>query len=196
MSNCLYFRHLLLQNIYQICRVPEPEIAACLASKMTPEQVVLLQTTMQSYARPAETPDQERGQNFALLQFHSRLAEMSENPMMAFMIWFVAMTLSELTVYRKLYSPPNRGLWVKGNAYQCELLNALVAGDAEKARRTIALHMETAQVLMQEQEFEVVPRFMVSTSRAVQPMHRGSFRITEPVQSCPGSESCRRPVVT
>lgn len=160
LSNFFYFRDLSLKDIYEIRLVLEPEIAANLAGNLSNEQLQELADAMQAYAEPATTADQERLQHVASLRFHAMLAGMSDNPLMAFIIAFVAKTLSDLTVYRKLYNPPNHELWAKGKAYQSELLDALRAGDSEHARKTMAAHMKTAQALMQEQQAEVVRKFM------------------------------------
>ena len=56
--------------------------------------------------------------------------------------------LSDLTVYRKLYAPPNVELWRRGRAFQLELIDALRAGDPDTARLVMRDHMETAQRLM------------------------------------------------
>jgi DNA-binding FadR family transcriptional regulator len=85
---------------------------------------------------------------------------MSDNPLMGFIIAFVTQTLSDLTVYRKLYDPPNHELWARGKAYQARLVEALRAGDSAQARDVMSLHMATAQSLMQAQEAEVIRRFM------------------------------------
>ena len=161
LSNYFYFRDLSLKDIYQIRAVLEPEIAAELSGKLSEAQLVELEEAMEIYAEPAKTADEEREQHVASLRFHALLAAMSNNPLMSFIIAFVAKTLSDLTVYRKLYNPPNHELWAKGKNYQSELLKALRAGDSQKARDTMAAHMHTAEAIMEAQEAEVVRRFMV-----------------------------------
>ncbi|MGB5556654.1 MAG: GntR family transcriptional regulator, partial [Paracoccaceae bacterium] len=160
LSNYFYFRDLTLKDIYQIRMVLEPELVAHLAGKLADAQLTQLEEVMRTYAHPAETAEEEREQHIASLRFHALLAEMSDNPLMGFIIAFVTQTLSDLTVYRKLYDPPNHQLWAKGKAYQARLVRALRKGDADEARRVMALHMATAQSLMQAQEAEVIRRFM------------------------------------
>ena len=72
----------------------------------------------------------------------------------------MARILTDLTVYRRLYDPPNRELHDKGVAYQVELVRALRDGKANDARAIMRAHMETAEALMQAQEAEVLRRFI------------------------------------
>lgn len=160
LSNYFYFRDLTLKDIYQLRQVLEPEMAASLAGRLSETQLAELEETMQRYSEPATTAEEERAQHIASLRFHALLAEMSDNPLLGFLIGFITTTLSDLTVYRKLYDPPNHELWAKGKRYQSDLLAALRSGDAEAARRTMTAHMQTAQALMEAQQFEVVRRFM------------------------------------
>lgn len=160
LSNYFYFRDLTLKDIYKIRCALEPELVADLAGRLSEDQLGRLEEVMATYAHPAETAGEEREQHVASLRFHALLAEMSGNPLMGFIIAFVTQTLSDLTVYRKLYDPPNHQLWAKGKAYQGRLVKALRKGDAAEARRVMALHMATAQSLMEAQEAEVIRRFM------------------------------------
>lgn len=68
--------------------------------------------------------------------------------------------MSDLTVYRKLYSPPNIELWGKGRDFQARLVDALREGDAAQVRQIMSDHMATAQTLMQGQEAEMLRRFI------------------------------------
>ena len=63
---------------------------------------------------PPKPPREEREQHIASLRFHAVLAEMAGNPLMRFLIRFTANMLSEITVTRQLYDPPNRELWASG----------------------------------------------------------------------------------
>ncbi len=160
LSNYFYFRDLTLKDIYQIRMVLEPELVASLAGTLSEDELSRLEAVMATYAHPAATAEEEREQHIASLRFHGLLAEMSDNPLMGFIIAFVTQTLSDLTVYRKLYDPPNHELWARGKAYQARLVEALRAGDSAQARDVMSLHMATAQSLMQAQEAEVIRRFM------------------------------------
>ncbi len=160
LSNYFYFRDLTIDDIYQLRQLLEPEMAASLAGNLSVDELARLERAMAAYAEPATSPEEERAQHVSSLRFHALLAEMSQNPLMGFLIGFIANALSDLTVYRKLYDPPNHELWARGIAYQRELLGALRTGDAAAARRIMSEHMKTAHALMIGQQAEVQRRFL------------------------------------
>ena len=68
--------------------------------------------------------------------------------------------LTELTLYKKLYEPPNFELWSKGREHQLQLIDALDRGDTAKAREIMTSHMQIAETLMKQQEAQIVRRFI------------------------------------
>jgi GntR family transcriptional regulator, transcriptional repressor for pyruvate dehydrogenase complex len=160
LGNYFYFRQLTIDDIYQLRKALEPELAASLAGRLSEDQLAALETTMAGYSRPATTAEEEREQHIGSLRFHALLAEMSDNPLMRFLIRFTANLLSEITVTRGLYDPPNPELWARGTDYQARLLAALRDGDAERARAVLSEHMTTAHRLMKHQEAAVIRRFL------------------------------------
>lgn len=165
LGNYFYFQQLSISDIYQIREALEPELAASLAADgLTEAQIARLQSVMARYAAPAQTPEEEREQHIASLRFHAVLAEMAGNPLLRFLIRFTANMLSEITVTRQLYDPPNRELWASGMEYQSRLLSALRAGDCDAARRILREHMQTAHRLMKAQEAALTRRFLSETT--------------------------------
>jgi DNA-binding FadR family transcriptional regulator len=160
LGNYFYFKNLTIRDIYQLRRVLEPELAASLAGKLSGEVLGQLEAIVGEYSEPARTVDEEREQHVASLRFHALLAEQSGNDLLGFLIDFMVNMLSDLTVYRKLYEPPNAELWKRGRAFQTELIDALRAGDADTARLVMRDHMETAQKLMEGQEARMQRRFI------------------------------------
>ena len=79
---------------------------------------------------------------------------------LGFVIDFMVNLLTDLTVYRRLYSPPNLELWKQGRAHQIDLVIALRDGDADRARAIMTDHMQTAWTLMRGQEVEMRNRFI------------------------------------
>lgn len=69
--------------------------------------------------------------------------------------------LADLTVYRRLYSRPNLELWQRGRDHQRNLVKALRAGDADRARPVMAEHMQTAWTLMCRQEAAMCSKFIL-----------------------------------
>ncbi|MGY6548881.1 MAG: FadR/GntR family transcriptional regulator [Roseinatronobacter sp.] len=160
LGNYFYFEHLTIDDIYQIRRALEPELAASLAGRLDAAQLTALEEVMTSYAEPARTADEERVQHLASLRFHALLAEMAGNPLLRFLIRFTANMLADITVTRRLYAQPNHELWASGLDYQSRLIAALRAGEAETARAVLAEHMENAHRLMLLQETALTQRFL------------------------------------
>lgn len=160
LGNYFYFQDLTIGDIYELRRTLEPQLAASLAGKLDDETLAELEANIAQYDKPASTLEEERDQHVAFLRFHALLARQSRNPLLGFLIDFMVSMLSDLTVYRRLYSPPNVELWEKGRQYQIQLVQALRKGDADAARSTMTAHMQTAQRLMEGQEAEMLRRFL------------------------------------
>jgi GntR family transcriptional repressor for pyruvate dehydrogenase complex len=160
LANFFYFRDLSIDDLFQLRIVLEPELAASVAGKIAPDVLAGFRANTHRYAHPPQTPEEERAQHVQSLDFHRQLAAQSLNLLLGFMVEFIAKVLSDLTVFRQLYTPHDHELWAQGNAYHSRLLDALEAGDAEAARTTMKQHMETAFRLMRDQEAAVEKGFL------------------------------------
>lgn len=160
LGNYFYFKDLTIRDIYQLRRVLEPELAAALAGRLSESVLGQLEAIIGEYDAPSQDAEEEREQHVASLRFHALLAEQADNALLGFLIDFMVNMLSDLTVYRKLYEPPNLELWRRGRAFQLDLVEALRSGDSDMARRVMRDHMETAQKLMEAQEAEMQRRFI------------------------------------
>jgi len=160
LGNYFYFKDLTIGDIYKLRLALEPELAAALAGKLSDEVLARLEATIAEYDTPATSVEEERMQHVNSLRFHAILAEQSGNPLLGFVIDFMVSLLSDLTVYRKLYEPPNAELWSRGRDYQVRLVMALREGDKGAARSIMKAHMQTAWALMRGQEAEMEKRFM------------------------------------
>lgn len=160
LGNYFYFQHLTIDDVYQIRAVLEPELAASLAGGLSEEQLRALEDVMTCYREPARSAEEERQQHIASLKFHALLAEMSGNPLLRFLIRFIANMLADITVSRRLYAQPNQELWATGLDYQSRLVDALRSGDGEAARAILSEHMKNAHRLMRLQETVLTQRFL------------------------------------
>jgi DNA-binding FadR family transcriptional regulator len=160
LGNYFYFRDLTVSSIYELRIVLEPELAAALAGRLDAEALHALEDNIARYDRPPATVEEERAQHVASLDFHRMLAAHADNPLLGFLVGFMAQTLSDLTVYRRLYEPRNYDLWRRGRDYQRELVRALRRGDADAARRIMHEHMRAARRLMEDQEAKMEWRFL------------------------------------
>ena len=160
LGNYFFFKDLTIGDIYQLRLTLEPELAASLAGDLPEDVLQLLERNIAGYSSPARDLEEERAQHVASLRFHAILAEQARNPLLGFVIDFMVKLLSDLTVYRRLYSPPNIELWQQGHDHQKALVKALRNGNADRARAIMTDHMETAWKLMRRQEVEVQSRFI------------------------------------
>ena len=160
LGNYFYFKDITIADIYDLRRVLEPELAAQLAGRLPESVLQQLERDIALYASPPTTLEEERRHQVQSLRFHARLARYAENALLGFVIDFMATMLSDITVSRHLYDPPNQRLWSRGLACQAELVRALRAGDAVRARQVMTEHMDMARDYMLRQEAEVAKRFM------------------------------------
>ena len=160
LGNYFYFQHLTIDDVYQIRAVLEPELAASLAGTLNEEQLGALEDVMTCYREPARSAEEERQQHIASLKFHALLAEMSGNPLLRFLIRFIANMLADITVSRKLYAQPTQELWATGLDYQSRLVDALRSGNSQAARAILSEHMQNAHRLMRLQETVLTQRFL------------------------------------
>jgi len=160
LGNYFYFQDLTIGDIYQLRLALEPELAASMAGRLPEAVLDRLEANIAEYSAPSRSLDEEREQHVNSLRFHAILAEHADNPLLGFVIDFMVNLLSDLTVYRQLYSPPNQELWARGRDYQQRLVTALREGDAGAARAIMKAHMQTAWTLMRGQEAEMMKRFI------------------------------------
>ncbi|QDC08053.1 FadR family transcriptional regulator [Oceanicola sp. D3] len=160
LGNYFYFKDLTIADIYQLRQALEPELAASLAGTLSEEALAELEANIATYSEPSKSIEEEREQHIASLRFHAILAGQSPNPLLSFCIDFMIALLSDLTVYRELYAPPNIELWQKGRDFQSRLVTALREGKADEARTIMSNHMATARELMEGQEAVMAQRFM------------------------------------
>lgn len=160
LSNHFYFEDLSIDDIYQIRRALEPELAASLAGRLSEAQLSMLEAAIDDSAPPAAEAGDEAARHAASLRFHAALAGLSDNPLLRFVIRFLAEMLSEVTVSRGLHSATDPALWETGLAYQTQVVAALRAGETEKARAAMSEHMTTAHRLMRAREATVRRRML------------------------------------
>jgi len=161
LSHYLYFKDISIRDIYQIRLALEPELAANLAGKVDACEIQRLRRGLAGYAEPAVDLEGERQQHVDSLTFHEDLAALSGgNPLLAFIIRFTAQVLSDLTVYRRLYEPGDHHIGPAGCQYHAWLLDAIEAGDAERARALMHEHLLEAQAVMNDNEAQVKRGFL------------------------------------
>jgi GntR family transcriptional regulator, transcriptional repressor for pyruvate dehydrogenase complex len=162
LANYFYFKDLSIADIYQIRALLEPELAASLAGRLGADDLGRLAAAASAADVIPTSAEEERAAHVASLEFHVCLAELGRNPLLGFLVGFLATLLRELTVARHLYEPPNPALFETGGSYQRRLVDALAVGDGAAARAIMADHMATAAELMEAQA-ELTRRFFEET---------------------------------
>lgn len=160
LANYFYFQDLSVADIYQMRKVLEPELAASLAGHLSENQLAELHDLALRHPEPATSAEEEKQQHITSLVFHARLSDFAGNRLLGFVIGFMAQALTDLTVYRRLYDPPNVELWRKGREHQLQLVEALQQGDPDRARDIMFSHMQIAEELMSVQEAHLLRRFL------------------------------------
>lgn len=160
LANFFYFRDLSVADLYQLRIQLEPEVAAMLAGRIPPETMARFRTETARFDHPPRDAAEERAQHVASLAFHRELAELCPNPLLSFVVGFIARILADLTVMRRLYEPHSHELWEQGHRYHALLLDALEGQDADHARQTMRAHMQAAATLMGDQEARVARGFL------------------------------------
>lgn len=160
LGNYFFFKDLKIGDIYQLREMLEPELAASLAGKLSESVLQDLERDIAGYSSPPQTLEEERDHHIKSLRFHMHLAQLADNALLGFLIDFMASILSDITISRHLYDPPNPQLWRKGVEYQSQLVKSLRDGEATKARKIMASHMQNARKQMLSQEEAVLQRFI------------------------------------
>lgn len=106
LRNFLHFHRLDGHHIYQLRKALEPELAARVVGKLTPEQFERLEENIRLCALEPTGEDELRMQREAELAFHRMLAESRPNPVLSFMCRFLNDLLRDLVVYKKAGPSP------------------------------------------------------------------------------------------
>ncbi|TGG91332.1 FadR family transcriptional regulator [Natronospirillum operosum] len=159
LSNYFYFKDITIHDIYQLRVHLEPEMAASVVGRLTPEDFDRLQTTMTIYHAPPTTQEEEHNFRLAELSFHEVLVSLCPNPILSFTCHFLLGLLKNLRLCHDIYDLPNPELWETGKHYQMQLLEALKREDEPAVRQIMREHMLRAEALMEAQETIVLDRF-------------------------------------
>ncbi len=130
LSNYFLFRTPTILDIYAVRCELEPQLAASVAGRLTPEDFARLERTMRIYDAPPTTGEEEYAQRMAELDFHSVLAELCPNPVLGFLCGFLQKLLREMAVCRRIYDVPHPELRDTALHYQIRLMRALKAGNS------------------------------------------------------------------
>jgi DNA-binding FadR family transcriptional regulator len=155
LSNFFYFNTLTIKDIYQIRIQLEPEMAASLCGRLTPDDLECLKKTITIYSSPVATQEEEYQQRLNELMFHECLADLCPNPLLSFVCKFMLHLLKNLDFCHKIYQKPNQELFDTGRYYQMALYDALEQEDHKRVRQLMREHMLAAEKIMVTREREL-----------------------------------------
>lgn len=150
LDNLFLFQQPSIADIYALRKELEPEMAACVAGKLSPDAFEALRAKIKLYEEEPRTAEEEYDQRLAELDFHVELARHCENALLGFVCSFLVSLLRDMTVCRAIYSEPNPALRESGLNYQVRLLRAIKAGESDRARAIMLEHMIAAEQYMLE----------------------------------------------
>jgi DNA-binding FadR family transcriptional regulator len=148
LDNLFLFSPPSIADIYAIRKQLEPEMAACVAGRLSPEGFVSLQEKIKLYEDEPRTAEEEYSQRLAELDFHAELARHCGNELLGFVCSFLVSLLRDMTVCRAIYAESHPSLRESGLHYQVRLLRAIKAGEADRARSIMLEHMIAAEQYM------------------------------------------------
>lgn len=160
LSNLFFFKQPTINDIYQLRKKLEPELAVSLIGKLDDANFKRLENTISLYILPASTKGEEYRQRLAELDFHITLSELCPNPLLGFVCNFLQNLLKNLSLCKKIYEKPNPVLREHALHYQVRLLQALKLQDKESVEEIMYDHMCAAQDYMIKCEAELKKEFL------------------------------------
>lgn len=163
LANHFYSREMSIQDIYQVRKMLEPEMAAEAVGRLGSDDLDALEQSLGFCScEPASTATR-REQRMSELDFHDVLARACPNPLLAFNCRFLNSLLRHTAVCRKIYSTHETADLASGaRDYHRRLIAAYRDEDADAVRRLMREHMEQAEAIMAHYETIVESRFIMS----------------------------------
>lgn len=160
LGNYLFAKKVTIADIYALRKVLEPLVAVSAMRHIDDAGFRRLEDTIAIYDHEPNDAQERWDQRMAELDFHSVVAEYSDNALLAFQVRFLQRLLKDLAVCHDIYRQPQPVLRQRGIAFQRDLIDAMRAGDAAKVNAIMAEHMALAEQQMLALEAEVANRFI------------------------------------
>jgi DNA-binding FadR family transcriptional regulator len=161
LRNYLHFQHMDGEQVYQLRKVIEVELAASVIGRLSAADFKALQDNVDFCSAPEDSEAGQREQRLAELEFHNLLARACPNPLLSFMAQFLNDLLRDLVVLKKAYKPKRKQFDAANLDYHTRLLNALQAEDESSVRQLMHEHMCDAEHHMSALEGEVTRHFLL-----------------------------------
>jgi DNA-binding FadR family transcriptional regulator len=160
LSNFLFAKNLSIANIYEMRKVLEPQVAASATPHIDEAGLRRLEAIINIYDHEPEDAAERWNQRMAELDFHSVVAEYSDNPILAFTCRFLQRLLKDLTIAQDIYVQPEPVSRASGIRHQRDLIAAMRRRDAAAAAAILGEHMAEAEQHMLGLQAQLMNRFL------------------------------------
>ncbi|SEG61121.1 FadR/GntR family transcriptional regulator [Marinobacterium lutimaris] len=145
LRNYLYFKHLSAEQVYQMRKLIEVELAVSVVGHLKEREFELLDEYIRACSEPPVSEEEQREQRIAELEFHNVLADACPNPVLGFIGRFLNETLRDLVVLKKSYQIDAYEFTRSNVDYHVELVTAYRNADEAAVRRLMGEHMCEAE---------------------------------------------------
>lgn len=160
LSNYLFAKAVTIADIYALRKALEPIVAESAMSNIDEAGFKRLEDIIAIYDHEPGDAAERWAQRMAELDFHSVVAEYSNNALLSFQCRFLQRLLKDLAVCRDIYRQPQPVLRQRGIGYQRQLIAAMRAKDGAQVRAILEAHMVHAEEQMLALEAELDTRFI------------------------------------
>lgn len=160
LSNYLFAKTVAIADIYALRKALEPIVAESAMHNMDAPGFARLEAIIAIYDHEPEDAEERWAQRMAELDFHSVVAEYSDNALLSFQCRFLQRLLKDLAVCHDIYRQPHPVMRQRGIAYQRQLIAAMRAQDGAQVRAILEAHMAHAEQQMLALEAELEQRFI------------------------------------
>ncbi|AZD03099.1 FadR/GntR family transcriptional regulator [Pseudomonas chlororaphis] len=161
LRNYLHFQQMDGEQVYQLRKVIEVELAVSVIGRLGADDFAALQANIDFCSAPEDSEAGQREQRIAELEFHNLLGRACPNPLLSFMAQFLNDLLRDLVVLKKAYKPKRKQFDAANLDYHKRLLLAFKAEDETAVRQLMHEHMCDAEHHMSALEGEVTQHFLL-----------------------------------
>lgn len=163
LRNFLHFQRVDGNQVYQLRRIVEIEIAESVVGRLGAEGAARLSDNIKKCRRPHTNEKKSIRQRRILeLEFHNILAEYCPNPLMRFVSQFLNDFLRDLVILKKADEPERQEFDRANIEYHVALLDALIAEDKQLVRQLMNDHMCDAEHHLSALEGIIADQFLYS----------------------------------
>lgn len=145
LRNYMYFKSMSAEQLYQIRKLIEVELAVSVVGQLTADDFQALRKHTLICSSKPNSELRQHQQKVAELEFHNVLADACPNPILGFFGRFINESLRDLVVFKKAYLVDYYE-FTKSNAdYHYELIEAYENEDELQVRALMKEHMNQAE---------------------------------------------------